>query len=81
MMSENLISIRTSQNDVITAIQSMNLVFQQYLNDVPESQRREEVIAIRSAVDEFLRSSFTLLPPDTNATPIPCPRCQGKGTV
>jgi hypothetical protein len=82
MMNENLISGgRTSQNDVLAAIDSMRFVFQQYLNDAPESQRHDEVVAIRSAVDDFLISSFTLLPPGTGSTPIPCPRCQGKGTV
>lgn len=70
-----------NQNDVINVIKTLDAVFSQYLNDVPENQRREGRVAIRAAMDEFLRSSFTLLPPGTNPTPVTCSRCQGKGTV
>jgi hypothetical protein len=70
-----------NQNDVINAIRTMDVVFRQYLNDVPESQRLEERVAIRAAMDGFLNASFTLLPPGTNPIPVTCPRCQGTGTV
>lgn len=69
------------QENVLTEIRRMSMVFRQYISNVPEWQRREERAVIRAEMDEFLRSTFTALPPDTNPIPVACPRCNGKGTV
>ncbi len=70
-----------TQNDVLNAIRTLDVVFKQYIKDVPEWQRQGERYEIQTEVDQLLRSSFTALPPDTNPQPVTCPRCKGKGTV
>jgi hypothetical protein len=70
-----------TQEDVLKAISTLNAVFTQYLSDVPQTQRLQERAAIRLAVDQFLNSSFTALPPDTQTPPSVCPRCNGTGKI
>jgi hypothetical protein len=71
-----------TQDNVLSAIETMEAVFKEYLNDVPKTQRVEERAVIQERLDDFLRASYTLLPPSTPPNPSKiCPYCKGKGKI
>jgi hypothetical protein len=71
-----------NRDDVLNAIGMLEVVFNQYLRDVPKGQRLEERDAIQTRINDFLQSSFTLLPPSTPPNPTQtCPLCKGIGKI
>jgi hypothetical protein len=74
----------TEYQEVMDTIASLDSAFASYLtardSQLPQV-RLEQIREIRVALDQFLYSNFTALPPDAEPVPQTCPRCHGKGTI